>query len=64
MKRYAVVVCENCGTEYNPSGRPVCPSEGCEQKTPSVAKPKDTLKQKSSKKAAKKAAETSDTSEE
>ena len=52
MKRYAVVVCENCGCEYNPKDRPICPSEGCNQETPEYAEPKDTLK---SKKAPKKA---------
>jgi hypothetical protein len=34
MQKYRVVVCENCGCEYNPVGRDICPATNCEQKTP------------------------------
>ena len=34
MQKYRVVVCENCGCEYNPVGRKLCPGTGCGQATP------------------------------
>jgi len=33
MRRYAVTVCRNCGTEYN-STREICPGFKCFEETP------------------------------
>lgn len=35
MQRYPVIVCRNCGTEYNAT-RPVCPGFQCFEPTPKL----------------------------
>lgn len=38
MRRYAVTICRNCGTEYK-SDRAICPGYQCGEKTPDAVEP-------------------------
>ena len=38
MRRYAITVCRNCGTQYN-STRKICPGYQCGEITPDAVEP-------------------------